>query len=175
MTHGDDASGSTTPEEYDRVTDTRFAYRRLGGPWLLALVLVPLVLAALLGALRGDKIEADLQDRSLVALHAAGLDGASVQFDGRDATLSAATGSGLSTADLGTAVAVVEKVDGVGDVLSDPESDSRGTAWLVGQLWFLLLIAFFLGSIVTWLVARFTLPFEDALETETGLVSEGLL
>jgi len=47
--------------------------------------------------------------------------------------------------------------------------------WLFGQLWFLLLVAFFLGSIVAWLIARLALPHEDDLESETGIESEGLL
>lgn len=47
--------------------------------------------------------------------------------------------------------------------------------WLFGQLWFLLLLAFLVGSLVTWLVAKALLPHEDELEAEAGTTSEGLL
>lgn len=47
--------------------------------------------------------------------------------------------------------------------------------WLFGQLWFLLLLAFLVGSLVTWLVAKIALPHVDDLEDETGAATEGLL
>lgn len=47
--------------------------------------------------------------------------------------------------------------------------------WLFAQLWFLLLLAFLVGSLVTWLVLKLALPYEDDLEAETGLTSEGIL
>src|SRR6266545_1644978 len=114
MVDRDDASFSTTHPDYDR--DTRYAYRNLGWPWLLALLLVPLILAALLAGLRGDKIETNLHDRSLVALQGAGMSGVKVDFDGRDATLKAGAGAAgrrLTAADLGKAKGIVEGVDGV--------------------------------------------------------------
>jgi outer membrane protein OmpA-like peptidoglycan-associated protein len=114
MVDRDDASYSSTHTDYERDTDTRFAYRNLGWPWLLALLLVPLILAALLAGLRGGKIETNLHDRSLAALQGAGMSGVKVDFDGRDATLKAARGAaGLTAADLDKAKGIVEGVDGV--------------------------------------------------------------
>jgi outer membrane protein OmpA-like peptidoglycan-associated protein len=82
---------------------------------LLALLLVPLLLAALLAGLRGGDIETDLKDRSLSDLKAKGIDadGIDLDFDGRDATLKAAAGAGLSKADLDKAKDVVADVEGV--------------------------------------------------------------
>jgi len=114
MVDRDDASFSTTHPDYDR--DTRFAYRNLGWPWLLALLLVPLILAALLAGLRGGKIETNLHDRSLAALQGAGMSGVKVDFDGRDATLKAGAGAAgrrLTAEDLDQAKGIVEGVDGV--------------------------------------------------------------
>ena len=173
MTERDDASSSSTQGELDRDVDTRFAYRNLGWPWLLALLVVPLVLAGALTGIRADKIEDNLQARSVAALGPGGLSGVAVSFDGRDATLSP-VGAGSHT-DLAAAAAVVRQVDGVGDVLTDSEADSSGTAWLFGQFWILLFLSFLVGAVLTWLVARLTLPFEDDLEAQTGLTSEGLL
>lgn len=47
--------------------------------------------------------------------------------------------------------------------------------WLIGQLWFLMLIAFVVGALVAWLVATLVLPHEDELEAETGAESKGVL
>lgn len=47
--------------------------------------------------------------------------------------------------------------------------------WLFGQMWFLLLLAFLVGSLVAWLVTRLVLPHADELEEETGIKSKGLL
>lgn len=46
--------------------------------------------------------------------------------------------------------------------------------WLFGQLWFLMLLAFVVGSLVTWIVAKMLLPHEDELEAETGTTAEGI-
>ena len=56
-------------------------------PWLAAVLLVPLLLAGVTTVWRGAAIEHDLTDRSTAALAAAGLPGARVSFDGRDATI----------------------------------------------------------------------------------------
>ncbi len=47
--------------------------------------------------------------------------------------------------------------------------------WLFGQLWFLMLIAFLVGSLIAWLVTRIALPHADELEEQTGIKSKGLL
>lgn len=46
--------------------------------------------------------------------------------------------------------------------------------WLFGQLWFLMLIAFVVGVLVAWLIARLVLPHEDELERESGVESKGV-
>lgn len=46
--------------------------------------------------------------------------------------------------------------------------------WLFGQLWFLMLLAFLVGSLVTWLVAKLLLPHEEELEAETGTSAKGI-
>lgn len=115
MADRDDATSSSSYTQIDRDTETRFAHKNLGWPWLLALLLVPLLLAALLTGLRGGDIESDLKDRSLSDLKAKGIDadGIDLDFDGRDATLKAASGAGLSKADLDKAKDVVADVEGV--------------------------------------------------------------
>ena len=156
--------------------DTRFAYRNLGVAWLVVVLVVPLVLAAALAVVRGDKIEDNLQVRSLAALSSAGLSAAGVAFDGRDATINTPTDSALTPAALDRARDVVAGVDGVRAADLDSGSGTgNGTGWLIGQLWLLLLLSFLGGSVLTWLVARFLLPNEDLLEADTGVVSEGLL
>jgi len=76
--------------------------------WFLALVLVPVLLTALLLVFRTGSMEDDLQRRSLAALSAEGITGATVEFSGRDATISAAT-----DADLSELRDIVAGVDGV--------------------------------------------------------------
>ncbi len=71
----------------DWVTRKRWGHRSLGGLWWLALLVVPLLLAAAFTALEGDDLESDLQKRTLSALQANGIKGAQVEFDGRDATV----------------------------------------------------------------------------------------
>jgi hypothetical protein len=158
--------------------DTRFAHRNLGGAWLLSLVVVPLVLAALLTVLRGDTIEADLQERSLTALQAAGLDSVAVEFVGRDALVTGAPG--VSGADLGRAREVVVAVEGVRAAERNAGSLNAGSdasrlAGLVLPVWLFLALAFLVGSLAAWLVVKVTLPSEKALEAETGIETEGLL
>lgn len=131
MADRDDATSSSYTQ-IDRDTDTKFAHKNLGWPWLLALLLVPLLLAALLAGLRGGDIETDLKDRSLSDLKAEGIDtdGIDLDFDGRDATLKAASGAGLSKADLDKAKDVVADVEGVrvADVDTDGLADSGNGA-----------------------------------------------
>ena len=99
MDRPDDAS-ATTRTTYERESDTRWAHRNLGGAWWLALLAVPLLLAALVAAVKGGDIENDLGARSTAALSDAGLNGVDLDFSGRDATISAAEGASLSEADL---------------------------------------------------------------------------
>ncbi len=112
MDRPEDAS-HVTRTTHERHSETRWAHRNLGGPWWLALLVVPLLLAALASVVKGGDIEADLGSRSLSALKANGLDGVDVDFSGRDATVSAAAGSGLSAADLKEAGDLVAEVEGV--------------------------------------------------------------
>jgi outer membrane protein OmpA-like peptidoglycan-associated protein len=71
----------------DWVTRQRWGRRSPGGLWFLAVLVVPLLLAAALTTLHGDDLESDLQRRTLSALEANGIKGAKVEFDGRDATV----------------------------------------------------------------------------------------
>lgn len=74
-------------DDTDWVTTERWARRSPGGLWWLAALVVPLVLAGALMALDGEDIENDLQERTLAALRAHDLKDATVEFDGRDATV----------------------------------------------------------------------------------------
>ena len=95
----------------------------------MAVLVVPLVLAAALAVVRGDKIEDNLRDRSMAALSSAGLSAVGVDFDGRDATLSAPTDSVLTPAALDRARGVVADVDGVRAADLDSGGRGLGTAW----------------------------------------------
>jgi outer membrane protein OmpA-like peptidoglycan-associated protein len=70
-----------------RETSSRWAHRGLAGPWWLALLLIPLLLAALLAWSKGGDIEGDLKAKAEAALSAKGIKGATVDADGRDLTL----------------------------------------------------------------------------------------
>ncbi|WP_246486488.1 hypothetical protein [Kribbella qitaiheensis] len=89
-------------------TSTGLARRRPGFVWLLAAVLVPAILAAVLLVTRTGPTEDDLRDRSLAALQAQGINGVQVTMDGRDATVVVPAG-----ADAQQARDVVARVDGV--------------------------------------------------------------
>jgi len=71
----------------DWVTRKKWGRRGLGGLWWLAVLVVPVLLAAAFTVLEGDDLESDLEGRTLSALSANGIKGAGVQFDGRDATV----------------------------------------------------------------------------------------
>lgn len=83
-------------------------------PWLpliAAAVLVPLLLTALAtctGVGERESVESDLKARSQQALEAAGISGASVDFNGRDGTI-----SGISADQQDAAQKAVEEVEGV--------------------------------------------------------------
>lgn len=47
--------------------------------------------------------------------------------------------------------------------------------WLFGELWFLILLAFLLGSVLAWLVAKLALPHVDDVERESSHRAEGVL
>jgi len=47
--------------------------------------------------------------------------------------------------------------------------------WLFAQLWFLLLLAFLVGALVTYLVVKVLLPNVDDLEAETASRAKGVL
>jgi len=103
--------------------------------WALAALVVPVLLTALLIAVRTGPTEDDLRDRSLAALDARGITGVQVDFSGRDATVVVPAGG-----DATEARAVVAAVDGVrtastrgGDtvarsqVTADPTATPTGT------------------------------------------------
>ena len=93
--------------------ETRWGHRLPGGLWLLGLLLVPIMVAALGSALFRNDIETQLTDQALEALEAEGIDKIHVVFDARDATLQIPYGVEVSPADLARAVKVVEAIDGV--------------------------------------------------------------
>ncbi|MDE9366102.1 OmpA family protein [Luteipulveratus sp. YIM 133132] len=106
---GEGATASTSGgqgTEYDTVT--RRARRNIGGWWWLALLAVPLLLAALASFIGRGGIEDDLTSASRKALEGQGITGADVDFSGRDGTISLPAG-----ADAAKAKKVVEGVDGV--------------------------------------------------------------
>jgi outer membrane protein OmpA-like peptidoglycan-associated protein len=82
--------------------------RRPGFVWLLAAVLVPVLLTALVIGIKTKPTEDDLRQRSLAALDARGITGVQVDFSGRDATVVVPAG-----ADATEAQKVVAAVDGV--------------------------------------------------------------
>lgn len=82
--------------------------RRPGFVWLLAALLVPVLLTALVIGIKAGPTEDDLRQRSLAALDARGITGVQVDFSGRDATVVVPTG-----ADASEAQKVVAAVDGV--------------------------------------------------------------
>jgi phosphoenolpyruvate carboxylase len=47
--------------------------------------------------------------------------------------------------------------------------------WLFGQLWFLMFLAFVMGSVAAWLIAKIAVPHVDELESETGIRTEGIV
>lgn len=119
---------------YERDTHTKWGHKNPGGLWWMALLAVPLLLAALASVVSGPGVESRLGDASATALSGAGLDPAafSVDFSGRDATLRLADGSAASAADLDAAKAAIAGVDGVRVVDVDPaalaEVDGDGEA-----------------------------------------------
>lgn len=89
-------------------TSTRLVRRRPGVVWLLAALIIPVLLSAVLLAVRTGPTEDDLQNRSQAALEARGITGVRVEFSGRDATVVVPAG-----ADANEARNVVAAVDGV--------------------------------------------------------------
>jgi OOP family OmpA-OmpF porin len=102
---------------------------------VLAALLVPVLLTAVLIAVRTGPTEDDLRDRSLAALDARGITGVQVDFSGRDATVVVPAG-----ADATEARAVVAAVDGVrtastkggtnvaqSEITADPTATPTGT------------------------------------------------
>jgi OOP family OmpA-OmpF porin len=82
--------------------------RRPGLAWLLAALVIPVLLTALMLAVRTGPTEDDLQNRSQAALAARGITGVRVQFSGRDATVVVPAGM-----DADEARNIVAAVDGV--------------------------------------------------------------
>ena len=83
--------------------------RRGATPWVLGAVGLAALGAGQLVPLR-HHMEADLRDRSAAALQSAGLPGVTVEFTGRDGTL---TGTVASPADIDRALRAVRSLDGV--------------------------------------------------------------
>lgn len=86
MTTSGDASPPTE-------TVSKLVRKPPGIAWLLALLLIPILLTALLLGLRTGSIQDDLEARSLAALEAQGITGAEVDLSGRDATVTVPAGA----------------------------------------------------------------------------------
>ena len=71
----------------DGATSERWGRRSPGGLWFLAALVVPLVLAAAFMALNANDLETGLEERTRAVLRAHDLKDATVEFDGRDATI----------------------------------------------------------------------------------------
>jgi outer membrane protein OmpA-like peptidoglycan-associated protein len=109
MAADEPASADTTVR---RETSTRWAHRGLAGPWWLALLIIPLLLAALLAWAKGGDIEGDLKAKADTALAAHGITGATVEADGRDLSLTLPDPLPAGV-DASSAEAAVGDIDGV--------------------------------------------------------------
>ncbi len=111
MTTEDQSSaGTTTYREVE--VDARWAHRGLGGAWWLGLLLVPLLLAALLTALKGGDIEDELSAKVNATLDAQGITDRTVSVDGRDVEV--ALGDGLPAGvDAGSVTSLLGDVEGI--------------------------------------------------------------
>ncbi|HEY0473386.1 MAG TPA: OmpA family protein [Kribbella sp.] len=89
-------------------TRTALVSRRPGLVWLLAALIVPALVAAVLLVVKTGSTEDNLRDRSLAALQARGITGVKVEFSGRDATVVVPAGT-----DPNQAREVVAAVNGV--------------------------------------------------------------
>lgn len=108
MTENDGTRMSTGRKNVDTDSTTRWARRSPGWPWWLALLLVPLLLAALVAGVAHGSIQDSLTGKAKAALAAKGLDGVGVSFSGRDGTLRVPSG-----VDAAAAKKAVAGVDGV--------------------------------------------------------------
>ncbi len=98
---------SADPDRPSRVV-TKRVRRGLGGWWILALILVPLLIATLATWTRHGAIEDDLTQRTTLVLQDHGFADATVRFAGRDAEVSVSPG-----ADADRVTDLVEGVTGV--------------------------------------------------------------
>jgi len=156
---------------YQRETDVRWAWRGVGGWWWLALLVLPLLVAALV-VLVGP-VSGELDRASDRALQRAEITGVSVSVAGRKATVTAATGATPTSEDLERARARVADLPGVAEATVGG-SAGGAAAVLFLEVWALVLAAFVLGSVLTWLVPGLTLPREEALEAEVGSPARGV-
>ena len=156
---------------YQRETDVRWAWRGVGGWWWLALLVLPLLVAALV-VLVGP-VSGELDRASDRALQRAEITGVSVSVEGRKATVTAATGATPTSEDLERARARVADLPGVAEATVGG-SAGGAAAVLFLEVWALVLAAFVLGSVLTWLVPGLTLPREEALEAEVGSPARGV-
>ncbi|WP_052589338.1 OmpA family protein [Luteipulveratus mongoliensis] len=105
---GSTSSTSRTTHEVEYDTVTKRVRRGLGGWWWLALLAVPLLLAALATLISRGGIEDDLKADTTKALKGQGISPTKVDFDGRDGTITLPAG-----ADSAKAKKIAEDVDGV--------------------------------------------------------------
>lgn len=113
-TKGQDPKGSKV--EYREITSR--GRRPIGGPFWLALLLVPILLMWLSVAAQQKRIEKDLGKRSIAALADKGYDNAAVHFEGRDGTVGIKDLNSQQTEEVKD---IVSKVSGVRVVAVDEE------------------------------------------------------
>lgn len=118
-----DPHGSTYRLRYE----TRWGHRFPGGLWLLGLLLVPIMVAALGSALYRNDIETELTDRALQELESEGITKIHVVFEARDATLDVPYGVEVPPEELERAIELVEAIDGV-RVVNASDAALRGAA-----------------------------------------------
>lgn len=113
-TKGQDPKGAKV--EYREITSR--GRRPIGGPFWLALLLVPILLMWLSVAAQQKRIEKDLGKRSIAALADKGYDNAAVHFEGRDGTVGIKDLNSQQTEEVKD---IVSKVSGVRVVAVDEE------------------------------------------------------
>ncbi len=100
----------------------RWGFKFPGVLWWVALLIVPIIFAALVSAYNRSSIEVQLTDQSIAALAKAGITDIHVVFEARDATLDIPFGVSVTAAQMDAAVEIVEGIEGVRIVVANRES-----------------------------------------------------
>jgi hypothetical protein len=106
---------------------TTWGYRFPGVIWWVALVIIPILFAALGSAMNRGSIEADLTSRSVTALQEAGIENIHVRFEVRDASLDVLHGVNVAEDELARAKRIVAAIDGV-RIVTAANNNPQGAA-----------------------------------------------